>query len=430
MSFDIISDYSKVDLTEIPENVLRMTNLKMLFLERNLLTTLPDDFFHKLPHLMWLDLRNNSLVALPKSIAHHLHLEHLLLTNNNIKTLPNELGLVPNLKALQVADNPLVYPPKKITQEGTKAIKKFLREQYERDFNHNQLDNQKSDNFENRDSETLLKVHNEDSGTIGSFDKNNNQRKSSSNTGINQKILKTKTRSNNTRAIHKLQKKLSDPRYLQPMLRVKKLEYPANNTPISSIRHTDEPLKIIHNIDKTDSKIRLKSYFNRADIAAYPDRNPGNSLKEGWLNKLRILLNDQERILQQERNLNALTSWRQKAPPTTKKFYEKDFNVRQSEIPFATYPEYAKIPSREELTAQLQTFLQQSDILSNQSAQSSKLNLDKLINDLVEQLKEMEISYTTNKSPRSEMQEAGQQIQTIVDIHKKLIKLRTVNEFL
>lgn len=91
-SFEIISDFSKANLTDIPETVLEMVNLKMLFLERNSLVKLPDNFFYRLPNLMWLDLRNNQLEELPKSIAHHEHLEHLLLTNNNIQKLPNELG--------------------------------------------------------------------------------------------------------------------------------------------------------------------------------------------------------------------------------------------------------------------------------------------------------------------------------------------------
>lgn len=91
-AFEIISDYSKASLNEIPEKILDMANLKMLFLERNMLVKLPEDFFHKLPSLMWLDLRNNKLKELPRSIAHHEHLEHLLLTNNNLTKLPNELG--------------------------------------------------------------------------------------------------------------------------------------------------------------------------------------------------------------------------------------------------------------------------------------------------------------------------------------------------
>lgn len=88
----LISDHSKEKLQEVPTKVLEMTNLKMLFLEGNFLFKLPEDFFWKLPKLVWLDLRNNQLESVPKSIAHHEYLENLLLTNNNLKKLPNELG--------------------------------------------------------------------------------------------------------------------------------------------------------------------------------------------------------------------------------------------------------------------------------------------------------------------------------------------------
>lgn len=89
---DVICDRSKEKLTRTPEDLLTMTNLKMLFLEGNLLSCLTEDFFWRLPNLMWLDLRNNFLEEIPKSIAFHENLENLLLTNNNLKKLPNELG--------------------------------------------------------------------------------------------------------------------------------------------------------------------------------------------------------------------------------------------------------------------------------------------------------------------------------------------------
>lgn len=89
---NLISDHSKEKLTELPKAVLEMNNLKMLFVEGNFIERLPEEFFWKLPKLMWLDLRNNLLEELPRSIANHQHLENLLLTNNNLKALPNELG--------------------------------------------------------------------------------------------------------------------------------------------------------------------------------------------------------------------------------------------------------------------------------------------------------------------------------------------------
>lgn len=90
--YDIIADHSKQELTEVPENVLRMYNLKMLYLQGNAIEYLPDDFFTILSKLNWLDLRNNKLRFIPKSIAHHEHLENLLVSNNYLEKLPNEIG--------------------------------------------------------------------------------------------------------------------------------------------------------------------------------------------------------------------------------------------------------------------------------------------------------------------------------------------------
>lgn len=91
-TFEIICDRSKEKLTEVPKETLAKTNLKMLFLEGNEITSLPSDFFIKLPQLTWLDLRNNKLTSIPKNIKDHQCLECLFLTNNLIKSLPNEIG--------------------------------------------------------------------------------------------------------------------------------------------------------------------------------------------------------------------------------------------------------------------------------------------------------------------------------------------------
>jgi len=42
-----------------------------LYLEGNSLIELPDNFFDRLPALLWLDLRNNQLTALPASVGRH-----------------------------------------------------------------------------------------------------------------------------------------------------------------------------------------------------------------------------------------------------------------------------------------------------------------------------------------------------------------------
>lgn len=96
--------------------------------------------------------------------------------------------MVTNLKALQVADNPLIYPPKKIVQQGTKMIKNFLKEQYEVECamkveaERQALELQKhlkNECTEEQQEEKLIKVHEEVSGNF-SLDKASRQNFSSS----------------------------------------------------------------------------------------------------------------------------------------------------------------------------------------------------------------------------------------------------------
>lgn len=93
-----------------------------------------------------------------------------------------------------------------------------------------------------------------------------------------------------------MKKKISDPQFLGVTLNVHKLEnYKNKDTKVG------QPLKIIHKISKTGSRISLMSYFNRLGIRTSRAKIEENNLRMGWLNQLRILLNDQEKILQQER---------------------------------------------------------------------------------------------------------------------------------
>lgn len=89
---ELISDYSNQQLKKVPENILGMCNLRMLYMEKNSIEYLPEDFFFRLPKLTWLDLRNNRLKSIPKSVSHSECLENFLLANNQIERLPTELG--------------------------------------------------------------------------------------------------------------------------------------------------------------------------------------------------------------------------------------------------------------------------------------------------------------------------------------------------
>lgn len=102
----------------------------MLYLQNNKITTLSDDFFPSLPNLMYLDLRDNLLTEIPKTIENHQALTHLLLQNNKISSLPYELGLVATLRVLQLNGNPLMFPPMDIINAGISKVKSFLHDKY------------------------------------------------------------------------------------------------------------------------------------------------------------------------------------------------------------------------------------------------------------------------------------------------------------
>lgn len=114
--------------------------MQCLYLEGNKLTVLPDSLFTSCPNLRWLDLRNNKLVSIPSSIeklrlvcplTHILsliwmitfsrYLRTLLLEGNQLTDLPPQLGRLRHLTGLNIAHNPLINPPRHITEKGTKV---------------------------------------------------------------------------------------------------------------------------------------------------------------------------------------------------------------------------------------------------------------------------------------------------------------------
>lgn len=83
-----------------------------------------------MPSLMYLDLRDNQLTDIPKTIQNHQTLTHLLLQNNKLISLPYELGSVATLKILQLNGNPLTFPPKAILNAGFSKVKIYLHDKF------------------------------------------------------------------------------------------------------------------------------------------------------------------------------------------------------------------------------------------------------------------------------------------------------------
>ncbi|XP_066457284.1 leucine-rich repeat-containing protein 27 [Eleutherodactylus coqui] len=121
-------DLSKKKLQHLSEDLYRNRScIKNLHLEGNALCSVPENLFLHLPHLVWLDLRNNEITSLPSMIGRHRHLQYLLLEGNPIKVLPIELGDLSSLKALNLRHCPLEFPPEDVVHKGLASILSFLR---------------------------------------------------------------------------------------------------------------------------------------------------------------------------------------------------------------------------------------------------------------------------------------------------------------
>ncbi|CAM4728193.1 unnamed protein product [Leuciscus chuanchicus] len=114
-------------LTNISDSVLQMTHLQSLYLEGNEIRRLPEHFFSSFPSLLWLDVRNNQISALPAAVGQHMCLKTFLLEGNPITALPPELGNVISLKALSLRNCPITFPPQDVLDLGLPKILQYLR---------------------------------------------------------------------------------------------------------------------------------------------------------------------------------------------------------------------------------------------------------------------------------------------------------------
>ncbi len=140
-------DLSNAKITQIPDEVLELTHLKILNLKwnkiqkslahivffsnltwldlsNNQLSTLPDSFSN-LSNLTWLDLSNNRLSTLPESITNLFNLTTLDLSNNRLSTLPNSFSNLSKLTWLYLSNNHLSTLPNSFSNLS-KLIRLYL----------------------------------------------------------------------------------------------------------------------------------------------------------------------------------------------------------------------------------------------------------------------------------------------------------------
>lgn len=97
-------DLSGLGLTEVPESVVQLKQLRVLHLYLNELTTLPNSV-GRLKRLESLRLDDNQFSMLPSCVAELTLLQALYVDGNNLTVLPEWIGELENLETLSLSEN-------------------------------------------------------------------------------------------------------------------------------------------------------------------------------------------------------------------------------------------------------------------------------------------------------------------------------------
>ncbi|MGA2797882.1 MAG: COR domain-containing protein [Thermoguttaceae bacterium] len=101
----------RMDLTEVPESLGRLTHLRNLDLYNNQLTSLPESL-RQLTQLQRLNLHGNQLTSLPETLRQLTQLRRLDLSKNQLTSVPEWLCQLTKLRTLNLSNNRLKLLPK------------------------------------------------------------------------------------------------------------------------------------------------------------------------------------------------------------------------------------------------------------------------------------------------------------------------------
>ncbi|MEL6231186.1 MAG: leucine-rich repeat-containing protein kinase family protein [Cyanobacteria bacterium J06627_3] len=105
-----IAFFNNNQFEEFPEVLAACPNLSMVSFKNNTIKTISEAALS--PHIRWLILTNNQLTTLPKAIGNLTKLQKFMLAGNQLQTLPNELANCQNLELIRLAANQLkILPP-------------------------------------------------------------------------------------------------------------------------------------------------------------------------------------------------------------------------------------------------------------------------------------------------------------------------------
>jgi len=115
-------------LTEFPDAVLQLTNLKILNLRRNQITAIPEAI-GQLSNLTGLYLSKNQITSIPEVIAQMSNLTELSLGSNQITSIPEAIGQLSNLAGLYLGENQITSIPEAIGQLSNLTLLSLMSNQ-------------------------------------------------------------------------------------------------------------------------------------------------------------------------------------------------------------------------------------------------------------------------------------------------------------
>ncbi|XP_072175709.1 uncharacterized protein [Diadema setosum] len=115
-------------LVALPESFALLFHLRILLLHHNLIEELPASFIH-LVKLEKLDLSANRLKSLPETLGSMESLCKVNVSDNSLTQLPLSLGKSPTLEVLLALNNKCTVPPQSLCDEGSERTLSFLRQQ-------------------------------------------------------------------------------------------------------------------------------------------------------------------------------------------------------------------------------------------------------------------------------------------------------------
>src|SRR6476469_3748016 len=110
-----ILNVSHNQITSIPEEIGQLSNLTDIYLSNNQIASIPDAI-GQLSNLTGLDLRWNQITSIPDAIAQMSNLTRLDLRGNQITSIPEALAQLWNLTRLDLSSNQITSIPEEIGQ--------------------------------------------------------------------------------------------------------------------------------------------------------------------------------------------------------------------------------------------------------------------------------------------------------------------------